>query len=156
MLLGAFHSKPVPQTSFYWPLRYTLGGNYLLRGYPYFTQKGGQLGYANVSLYVPLWQTMGKQVLNVYFSKMYLQLYAEVGRAWDTPLSDLKADDFKPDNIWDIYKGEVKKDVGIQLSLESYLYYLIPYNINFSVTFPLDKVNHEELSPRYHLYFSYE
>jgi hypothetical protein len=50
----------------------------------------------------------------------------------------------------------VLRDVGIKLSLESYLYYVIPFNISFTMAWPLDRVAGEKPGVRYHLFFSYE
>ena len=100
-----------------------------------------------MGVHLPLFQNVGKQFLNFYFSKLYINLYAEAGTAWDEPLGQLDTEDLTFD---------IKRDVGVQFSLESYLYYVIPFNIRFGVSWPLDTVNGQQLEPRYQLSFSYE
>ena len=63
-----YRDKQVPrsgtvQGQFYWPLRYFLGGEGSLRGYPYFSLRGTKAMLLRGSYTVPLWPVVGRRVV---------------------------------------------------------------------------------------------
>ena len=64
---------------FYWPLRYYIGGQNFLSGYPYFTASGSKLVYGKISYSFPVFNRLSSRLLNFNFSKVHAEIFAEAG-----------------------------------------------------------------------------
>ena len=114
---------------FYWPLRYYLGGQNLLSGYPYFSAWGSKLLYGRMGYSFPVLPRISKRFLNFTFSKLYAELFAEagaVGNFDDFEIRDLDSDDFLT-------------DVGGELRMQIFTFYRIPMFAFFQAAHPLNR-----------------
>jgi hypothetical protein len=75
----------------------------------------------------PLVQNIDFRFLPFYFDKLYASVYADVGNAWTGSSPGLK---------------ELKRDVGVQLRLESFSFYSYPTRIFFDATYGFDRFDH--------------
>ena len=94
-----------------------------MRGYPYYALGGGRLATAKLEYRFPLIKKMDFRLAPLYFDKLYLSVFGDIGNAWDgeTSFSDFK------------------KDVGAELRLQTTSFYIFPTSIFFSAAYGLDK-----------------
>jgi hypothetical protein len=118
--------------TFYWPLRYYLGGQGTLRGYPYFALSGSKMLFARAAYTFPIFQNIDWQFLNIYADKLYGAVFAEAGAAWNSDsLRKASADDFL-------------RDVGAELKVQLFTFYRLPLIAYCQVVKPLDKSKLED------------
>jgi WD40 repeat protein len=101
------------------------GGLIGMKGYSYFSFGGTRKLVSTLTYRFPLWNDIGMQFLNIHFNKLYFGFFADYGNAW---VGD------NPD--W----GEFKRDIGMQLRLETFSNYLFPTRFFFEAAYPLDEV----------------
>lgn len=114
---------------FYWPLRYYIGGQNFLSGYPYFTRSGTKLFYAKVSYSFPVMRRVNMRFLNFTMGKLYAEVFAETGAVGNFQSAGL--DEFEPKDFL--------SDVGAELRLEMFTSYRIPLRAFFQVAHPLNR-----------------
>jgi len=70
---------------------------------------------------MPLLRNINKQILNVYFDKVYVGAFYQFGNAWIG----------KPD------LNDFRSDVGFQIRMDTFSWYLFPTRIFFEAAYPL-------------------
>jgi len=106
--------------AFYYPLRYYLGGWGSLRGYPYFTLQGGKAVLGRITLTLPLFQKIRKELPPLYFDRLYATLFLETGATSDAAkFSDLK---FNSRAI----RNAFLSDFGVELRMQMFSFYRLP------------------------------
>lgn len=112
-----------------------------LKGYPYYSIEGRKMAIGTVSYRFPLFRNMNLQLLNFYFDKLYLGGFYQAGDAWNTGSP-----------TWD----QVKSDIGLQLRLETFSWYMpAPIRIFFEAAYPLKAHQNKEImySQEWKFYF---
>jgi hypothetical protein len=92
-----------------------------LKGYPFYSIEGSRLAIGSVTYRLPLLRNINEQILNVYFDKIYVGAFYQFGNAWS---GEAVLDDFK-------------SDVGFQIRLDTFSWYLFPTRIFFEAAYPL-------------------
>lgn len=97
-----------------------------MKGYPFYSVGGGRYATANLTYRLPLVTNMDFNFLQFYFDKLYFSVYGDIGNAWNGSAKNLKLDDFK-------------KDVGFELRLLTYSYYVYPTAFAFNAAYGIDQ-----------------
>jgi Tol biopolymer transport system component len=105
------------------------GGLIGLKGYPFYSIQGSRMAIGSATYRLPLLRNINKQILNVYFDKVYVGGFYQFGNAW-TGEPDL-------DNF--------VSDVGFQIRMDTFSWYLFPTRIFFEAAYPL-KEHFNEIS----------
>jgi Tol biopolymer transport system component len=106
------------------------GGLVGMKGYSYFSIEGRQKLISTLTYRFPLWQDIDARVGHFHFDKLYLGLFYDYGNAWNPNQFD-----------W----LDFKRDVGIQLRLDSFSYYFFPTRFFAEAVYPLDiAVNYDD------------
>ena len=95
-----------------------------MKGYPFYAIGGNRYATANLTYRMPIVTNMDFKFLQFYFDKLYFSVYGDIGNAWYG--KSVKAKDFK-------------KDIGFELRLLSYSYYVYPTAFAFNAAYGLDK-----------------
>ncbi len=133
---------------FYWPLRYYIGGQNFLSGYPYFIDSGSKLFYSRIGYSFPILSRINKRFLNFNFSKMRAEIFAEAGAVGN--FSSFDEVDFNTDSFL--------TDIGGELRLQLFTFYRIPLLAYFQAVRPLnrDRVNSDGLKiDKWRYYFGF-
>ncbi|MFZ0389300.1 MAG: hypothetical protein WAN36_02490, partial [Calditrichia bacterium] len=70
------------------------------------------------------------QILSWYLDKIYIGAFYQYGNAWEKWAG------------WDDFKS----DVGVQLRLETFSWYMFPTRIFFEAAYPLKETAHQEIN----------
>lgn len=97
------------------------GGLVGLKGYPYYSIQGSRMAIGSATYRMPLLRNINKQILNVYFDKVYVGAFYQFGNAWIG----------KPD------LNDFRSDVGFQIRMDTFSWYLFPTRIFFEAAYPL-------------------
>jgi hypothetical protein len=100
------------------------GGLIGMKGYPFYAIGGNELAMMSMTWRFPLVHNIDVRLAHLYFDKLYGAVFADAGYAWT---------DFRP------RLKDFKKDIGIELRLESFSYYMYPTRIFLSAAYGLDK-----------------
>ena len=100
------------------------GGFIGMKGYPFYSIEGNHLAALNVTYRFPVWMSIDTRVLQFYFSKLYASVFADIGNAWNGPVSR---------------SGAWKRDVGAELRLEASSFYAFPTRFFLACAYGLDK-----------------
>ncbi|MCI0449361.1 MAG: biopolymer transporter Tol [Chlorobi bacterium] len=95
-----------------------------MKGYPFYAIGGNRYATANLTYRFPLITHMDFNFLQFYFDKLYFSVYGDIGNAWYGKSTRLK---------------EFKKDVGFELRLLSYSYYVYPTAFAFNAAYGIDE-----------------
>ncbi len=117
---GGYIDRPVD--SFF---NFFAGGLVGLKGYPFYSIEGRKLASGTLIYRFPVSQHLNFQLAPIYLDKLYAGLFVDFGNAWDA--DELKWQDFK-------------RDVGLQLRLNTFSFYNYPTMIFFDAAYGLDKV----------------
>ncbi len=123
---GGFIDTPVD--SFF---HFFAGGLVGLKGYPFYSVEGRRMTIGTATYRFPLLRNINKQFLNVYFDKLYLGGFAQIGNAWSGPTPDL---------------GDFLTDVGVQLRLDTFSWYLFPTRIFLEAAYPLKEHTNSDIT----------
>jgi Tol biopolymer transport system component len=111
------------------------GGFTGMRGYTFYSLGGNEMLTANATYRFPISTQLNYRFLQFYFTKLFASVFYDVGNAWSGALPDY--------STW-------KHDVGFELRLESFSFYVYPTRIFFSGAYGLDrfstKVNSTSIS----------
>jgi len=111
---------------FYFPLRYYLGGQGTLRGYPYFSISGGKVAFGRASFTFPIFQSAARELPPFFFDKIYGTFFIETGATGNSPrFRDMNFDSDK-----------FLTDYGFELRMQMFSNYWIPMFGYFQVAFP--------------------
>lgn len=100
------------------------GGLLGMKGYSYFSLEGRKKLIATFTYRLPLFTNIDWQIMNVHFDKLFLGGFIDYGNAWIE--NEIGLNDFK-------------RDIGIQLRLETFTNYLFPTRVFFEAAYPLDE-----------------
>lgn len=95
-----------------------------MKGYPFYALGGNKYASANLTYRFPLATGLDFNFLQFYFDKLYLSVYGDAGNAWNGNATKLK---------------DFKKDVGAELRLQTYSFYVYPTSFAFNAAYGLDK-----------------
>jgi hypothetical protein len=101
-----------------------IGGLTGMKGYPFYSISGNRYLSGNLTYRFPLVENIDFRFLQIYFDKLYAAVYGDVGTAWTG--GGPKGHRFR-------------KDVGIELRLESFSYYAYPTRFFFNATYGFDR-----------------
>lgn len=95
-----------------------------MKGYPFYAIGGNRYATANLTYRFPIAQGLDFNFLQFYFDKVYFSLFGDMGNAWDGNATKLK---------------DFKKDIGAELRLQTYSYYVYPTSFALSAAYGLDQ-----------------
>jgi Tol biopolymer transport system component len=95
-----------------------------MKGYPFYAIGGNRYATANLTYRFPLATGLDFKFLQFYFDKLYLSLYGDFGNAWYGNEPKLK---------------DFKKDIGIELRLLAFSYYVYPTAFAFNAAYGLNQ-----------------
>ncbi len=95
-----------------------------MKGYPFFALGGGRIASLNITYRFPLFENIDLRISPLYFDKLYLGLYADIGDAWEEDK---------------VHLNELKKDAGIEIRLQAFSFYAFPTSIFFNAAYGFDK-----------------
>lgn len=95
-----------------------------MKGYPFYAIGGNRYATANLTYRFPLATHLDFKFLQFYFDKLYFSVYGDIGNAWNGKNTKLK---------------DFKKDIGFELRLLSYSYYVYPTAFAFNAAYGLDQ-----------------
>ena len=111
-----------------WPLKYYLGGAYILSGYPYFSFWGTKLLYSRFDYVFPIKQKISKNIMGLHFQRLYGSAFFEAAKVWN----------FKRLSMDKLREGSFKRDVGFELRLKMVSFYRLPVFLTAKIVWPLD------------------
>ncbi|NOX38700.1 MAG: hypothetical protein GXO78_14315 [Calditrichaeota bacterium] len=118
-----------PVDSFFY---FFAGGLVGLKGYPYYSIEGRTMVIGTAIYRFPISRQMNLEIGQVHFNKLYLGALFQYGNAWtgrSIPWKDFRS------------------NVGIQLRLDAFSWYLFPTRVFFEAVYPLQE--HEYRGVRY-------
>ena len=95
-----------------------------MKGYPFYAIGGNRYATANLTYRFPIATNLDFKFLQFYFDKLYLSVYGDIGNAWYGKATKLK---------------DAKKDIGLELRLLTYSYYVYPTAFTFNASYGLDE-----------------
>jgi hypothetical protein len=95
-----------------------------MKGYPFYALGGGRVAHATLTYRMPLIKNIDTRISPLYLDKLYFSVYGDFGNAWDG--KDTKLKDFK-------------KDVGAELRLQAFSFYVFPTSIFVNAAYGLDQ-----------------
>jgi len=102
---------------------YYIGGFSGMKGYTFYGLGGNEAARVNLTYRFPMFDDIDFRFAHLYFDKLYGSIFFDYGNAWMTKTS-LK---------------EFKKDIGFELRLETYSFYMYPTRIFLSTAYGLDE-----------------
>jgi Tol biopolymer transport system component len=96
-----------------WPLKYYLGGEYSLAGYPYFSFWGSKVFLSRFTYTFPIRNALKTDMGGVLFQRLYGSAFFEAGSTWN----------FNKLSMDRIREGSIKRDIGIELRMQTVLFY---------------------------------
>ncbi|UCF65563.1 MAG: PD40 domain-containing protein [bacterium] len=106
------------------------GGFVGMKGFSYYSIGGKQMAIGTVTYRFPLARNLNLNIFNWYLDKIYLGTFYQYGNAWSSSSLDL---------------GDFKSDIGIQLRLESFSWYMFPTRIFFEAAYPLESTRYQSI-----------
>jgi len=100
------------------------GGFIGMKGYPFYAIEGNHLATMHVAYRFPIWTTINTRLFQMYFTKLYGSVFADVGNAWNGATPSLRN--------W-------KTDAGVELRLEAFSFYAFPTRIFLSGAYGFDQ-----------------
>ena len=97
-----------------------------MKGYPFYSLGGGRVAVANLTYRLPIFTHIDTRLSPLYLDKLYFSLYGDYGNAWDG--SNVKLDEFK-------------SDIGAQLRLQAFSFYVFPTSIFFDAAYGFNEFN---------------
>lgn len=95
-----------------------------MKGYPFYALGGNRYATANLTYRFPIATDLDFNFLQFYFDKLYFSVYGDIGNAWNGKATKLK---------------DFRKDVGFELRLLTYSYYVYPTAFTFNASYGLDQ-----------------
>ncbi|MDZ7261481.1 MAG: hypothetical protein ONB05_05180, partial [candidate division KSB1 bacterium] len=109
------------------------GGLDGLRGYPYYSIEGRKLLTGSITYRFPIFKHLNFRCLQFYFDKFYGGLFYEYGNAFDK-------------GGYQIDFSKFKKDVGLELRLDTVSFYTYPARLFFTAAYGLDEFTNRGLT----------
>ena len=95
-----------------------------MKGYPFYALGGNKYATANLTYRFPIATDLDFNLLQFYFDKLYFSVYGDIGNAWNGDATKLK---------------DFRKDVGFELRLLTYSYYVYPTAFTFNASYGMDQ-----------------
>jgi Tol biopolymer transport system component len=118
-------------SGFNWPLKYYVGGANLMSGYPYFAFWGSKLFYSRLGYTFPIKRRIAKDLFGFNFQSLYANAFMEAAKTWN----------FEKLSMANLEDGEFKRDVGIELRLNTMTFYRFSTLLYARVAWPLDDMS---------------
>lgn len=106
------------------------GGLLGMKGYSYFSIEGTKKLIGSIGYRFPIFNHIDWKFYNIYFNKLYFGIFYDFGNAWVDDKIEFK---------------DFKKDIGIQLRLETFSNYLFPTRFFFEAAYPLDEITNQDV-----------
>ena len=103
------------------------GGLIGMKGYSYFSIEGRHKLILSLAYRFPVWRNIDKLLAHLYFDKLYMGFFFEYGDAWNYLDKRFSIANFK-------------KDVGVELRLNTFSYSLFPTRFFVQAAYPLDEI----------------
>ncbi len=120
-----------------------LGSQEGLRGYSFYSIEGRKIALGGLTYRFPIWTDISKQLLHLYFDKLYGSFFLEAGKAWNEDTLNFE---------------DIKKDIGAELRLDAFSYYAFPTKISLQAAYGLDDIPEADNRPAekggWRLYFN--
>ncbi len=102
------------------------GGLMGLKGYSFYSMEGSRLALLTTTYRFPLWRKIDRRLSALYLDKIFGGIYFGYGNAWSnkTSLGQLK---------------HFKKDIGGEVRMEFYSFYIYPTRVTFDAVYGLDR-----------------
>ncbi len=104
-----------------------IGGLAGMKGYPFYSLGGNEFLYGNVTYRFPISDRIDVRFLQFSFNRLYAAVYSDVGNAWMSGGMSGK---------------KFKRDLGVELRLEAFSYYMFPTRIFFNATYGQDRFDY--------------
>jgi len=124
-LRGGYIDRPVDDFFYLFA-----GGLLGMKGYSYYSLEGTKKMIGTFTYRMPLFKHIDWQFFNIYFDKLYLGFFYDYGNAWVEDELNL---------------SKFKRDIGIQLRLETFSNYLFPTRIFGEAVYPLDEISNRNI-----------
>ena len=108
------------------------GGLLGMRGYLYYSLGGRYMSVGQISYKFPLFTEIDWEIFNVYFDRLFVNLFADAGDVWT-----------EPEGAQFI---NIKRDLGIEFRLDLTSFHMFPTRVFFSAAYPLDEFTFYESS----------
>lgn len=96
-----------------------------MKGYPFYSLGGGRMASMNVTYRFPIFSSIDTRISPLYLDKLYFSVYGDIGNAWNGG-EDIRASDFK-------------RDIGAQLRLQAFSFYVFPTSIFLDAAYGFDQ-----------------
>ncbi len=116
-LQGGYIDKPVDDF-----FNFFAGSLVGLKGYSYYSIEGRKMAIGSVTYRMPLVRNLNFQIFNWYLDKIYIGGFYQYGDAWNDGGPTFE---------------NFKSDVGFQIRLETFSWYMFPTRIFFEAAYPL-------------------
>ena len=105
---------------------YLYGGGFVgMKGYSYYSFGGTKKLLTTLTYRLPIANHIDWSLFNIYFDKLYAGFFYDYGNAWNN-------DEWHIENF--------KRDIGLQIRLETFSNYLFPTRIFFETAYPLEEI----------------
>jgi hypothetical protein len=111
-----------------WPLKYYLGGEHTLSGYPYFAFWGSKMAFGRLNYTFPIRKEIGWNFAGIHFQRLYGSAFFEAGSTWN----------FQKMSMNRLREGSWKRDIGVEMRLKTVLFYRLDALAYVKVAWPLD------------------
>ncbi len=111
-----------------WPIKYYLGGEHTLSGYPYFAFWGSKVFFGRLTYTMPLRDEIGWNLGGLHLQRLYGSAFFEAGSTWN----------FAKVSMDRLRAASIKRDVGIELRLKTVWFYRLDALAYAKVAWPLD------------------
>ncbi|MGH2575002.1 MAG: biopolymer transporter Tol, partial [Ignavibacteria bacterium] len=95
-----------------------------MKGYTFYALGGNEYFTANLTYRFPIAEGLDFKFLQLYFDKIYFSIYGDAGNAWNGRAVKLK---------------DFKKDVGAELRLQAFSWYVYPTSFAFNAAYGIDE-----------------
>ncbi len=123
---GGYIDKPVDDF-----FNFFAGSLVGLKGYSYYSIEGRKMAIGTATYRFPLARNLNFRIFNWYLDKIYLGGFYQYGDAWN-----------EGGPTWENFKS----DVGVQVRLETFSWYMFPTRIFFEAAYPLKEHQHKSIA----------
>ncbi len=118
------------------------GGFIGLKGFNYYSIDGRKMAIGSITYRMPLARNINKQLLSWHLDKIYIGAFYQFGDAWNKGGINFKTNQ-NGTNFEDRF--EYKSNIGFQLRLDTFSWYMLPTRIFFEAVYPIEKVKYRDI-----------
>jgi Tol biopolymer transport system component len=107
-----------------------LGGLLGMKSYPFYAISGNEIAWLNLTYRFPLFKDIDSRLGHLYFDKVFLSVYGDVGNAWE-------------DSFQRIRLSEFKRGAGAEIRIEMNSFYLFPTSVFINASYGFDSIQRE-------------